>query len=175
AKVSCNRHRLKQVLTNLLRNAAKHGCDPERPRIVISSVADTIQAADTVTGGLVAIRVHDNGPGIAPEFHEEIFLPGRRLPETSSDGSGMGLPIVKKIVESYGGTVSVDSGQEAGTAFVVTLPSSFEGARESRAPSGLSVDSGTQTHPLDRDSLDTDHRLQPHRPLPRRPGPRGGP
>lgn len=171
----CNRQRLKQVLSNLVRNAVKHGCDPKRPRIVISSVREPVHTVDTAKHGFVTIRVHDNGPGIAPQFHEEIFEPGRRLADASSDGSGMGLAIVKKIVQSYGGTVWVDSAKGKGTALVVLLPSSSEGVPESRTPSALPVGPETQSHSIDRDSDDGDHRLRPHRPLPRRSGRHGSP
>jgi len=52
-----------------------------------------------------------------------MFLPGRRLPGAQSEGSGMGLAIVRKIAEYYGGSVSVDTTCPAGTSLLVLLPS----------------------------------------------------
>ena len=106
---------MKQVLTNLIRNALKHGCDPKRPKITVSSppIAD---------GRLAAIRVYDNGPGIAPRFHEEVFLPGRRLSHAAAEGSGMGLAIVKKFATELGGTLELDSEEGKGSTFTVVLP-----------------------------------------------------
>jgi signal transduction histidine kinase len=127
AEVWCNRQRLKQVLTNLLRNAVKHGCDRAQPRVAIS----TQQRGDRSSGPVarsVVIRLWDNGPGIESRFHEEIFLPGRRLSPSETEGTGMGLAIVKTIVEHYGGTVAVDPNGQ-GTTFVVQLPSPPEQAR----------------------------------------------
>jgi signal transduction histidine kinase len=175
ARAWCNRNRLKQVLSNLVRNAIKHGCDPQRPRIAISSVGEPSHITNTAKREFVAIRVHDNGPGIAPQFHEEIFVPGRRLADASSDGSGMGLAIDKKIAQSCGGTVWVESAKGKGTALVVLLPSSSEGVLEGRTPSVLPAGPEAQSHSIDGDSHDNDHRLRPHRPLPRRSGRHGNP
>jgi signal transduction histidine kinase len=111
-----NRHRLKQVLTNLVRNALRHGCDREQPRLRI--VCSEVEA-----GARVALRVEDNGRGIAPEKRDEIFLPGKRLAQAHPEGSGMGLAIVRKIVEHFGGSVwATERAGGAGTAFVVVLP-----------------------------------------------------
>jgi len=173
--VWCNPHRLKQVITNLLRNAIKHGCDPKRPRISISSGSGEGNAADTGRAGFVWIRVDDNGPGIDPKFHERVFLPGQRLAGASGDGSGMGLAIVKKIVEYYGGGVRLDSAVGAGTAFVVSLPSPEDGKSEKRSRPGALAGTQSQVHGPGRDAPDDDHRPHPHRPLSRRSGPYGGP
>jgi signal transduction histidine kinase len=114
AAVWCNADRVKQIVVNLLRNAVKHGCDRQAPRITIAAAAD---GADRV-----ALRIHDNGPGIPRRYHREIFLPGRRAPGCAADGSGMGLAIVKKIADLYQGDAYVDSACAQGTAMVVTLP-----------------------------------------------------
>ena len=118
--VWCNRQRVKQILSNLIRNAIKHGCDPRRPRIAISS------PKATAAGRMASIRVHDNGPGIAGRHTEAIFLPGRRLHGGSEEGSGMGLAIVRKIAEHYGGAVWVDSHCTDGTAIIFRLPTAPE-------------------------------------------------
>ncbi len=118
----CNAGRLKQVITNLLRNAALHGCDPRHPQITVAP--HSLRAERDWSGGvrMAAFEIHDNGGGIDRRRRREIFLPGRRLPATRAEGSGMGLAIVKKIVDYYGGKVYVDPADRAGTAFVVLLP-----------------------------------------------------
>lgn len=117
--VLCNETRLHQVFTNLIRNAARHGGDPHAPVVTISAVR---RAADEGPAAFGWIEVHDNGPGIGPDDRESIFLPGERLRGAHPSGSGMGLAIVKKIVESYGGTIWVDPACTQGTAFTLSLP-----------------------------------------------------
>lgn len=116
--VSCNEDRVKQVITNLIRNAVRHGCDPRSPRIAVSQIAP--RDGDR---HFVWLTIHDNGPGIPVESREEIFAPGKRLPGAHESGSGMGLAIVRKIVEHYGGRVFVDPRCSRGTAVLLTLPS----------------------------------------------------
>jgi signal transduction histidine kinase len=120
--VWCNRSRLKQILTNLVRNALKHGCDPQRPQIVVSPATGKTGRLNPAESGLLAFQVYDNGRGIPRPYHEEVFLPGRRLAQGDNEGSGMGLTIVRKIAEYYGGAVWVDAECRQGTAVVVALP-----------------------------------------------------
>ena len=115
--VWCNEARIKQVVTNLIRNAVRHGCDPHSPCIRVSKIA-----ARDGDRRFVWLSIHDNGPGIPVESREEIFAPGKRLPGAHESGSGMGLAIVRKIIEHYGGRVFVDPQCPRGTSFVVTLP-----------------------------------------------------
>ena len=71
--------------------------------------------------GCIEIRFADNGPGIAPESMAEIFEP---FFTTKGSGTGLGLPITKKIIEGHGGTVEVESEPGAGALFKVRLPAS---------------------------------------------------
>ena len=162
-QVRCNEHRVKQVITNLLRNAVLHGCDKDCPRIEISVVTAKNRLSN---GGLVTLRFHDNGPGIDPSFHESIFLPGKRLAEADSDGSGMGLAIVKKIVEHYGGTIQIDPSCPTGTAFLVTLPGEPLDSPSLSEPDGGNgadrTDRESRRRSLDHDAAHRDRRLQPH-------------
>ncbi|MGC4004484.1 MAG: HAMP domain-containing sensor histidine kinase [Pirellulales bacterium] len=109
--------RLKQILTNLIRNAARHGCAIEHPHIVVRTA--TPPAGETADR--VWLSVADNGAGIPAAMREEIFLPGKRLANAHAEGSGMGLAIVKKIVDHYEGRILVDP-LAAGTSFVFSLP-----------------------------------------------------
>jgi len=117
--VWCNEGRIKQVFTNLIRNAARHGCDPRHPLLTISRAGPPRFGHSPRFAWL---RVHDNGAGIPVESRDEIFMPGKRLAGAHELGSGMGLAIVRKIIEHYGGTIAVEPDGEQGTAFVFSLP-----------------------------------------------------
>ncbi|MEN6304257.1 MAG: ATP-binding protein [Armatimonadia bacterium] len=117
--VHADTNRLRQVLSNLIANALKYR-HPERPLTVELSC----RLRDD---GMVEVAVADNGMGIAPEYHEKIFLPFQRLPEARrTQGTGMGLAIVRKIVEYHGGRVWVESAPGEGTVFYFTLPKAGE-------------------------------------------------
>jgi light-regulated signal transduction histidine kinase (bacteriophytochrome) len=102
------------MLQNLIGNGLKYRRDGEAP--VIRATAEP--AAD----GAWAIAVADNGIGIEPRFHDRVFGLFQRLHTTEEyPGTGMGLAIVKKIVESNRGSVRVESTPGQGATFVVTL------------------------------------------------------
>ena len=116
----CHEGRVRQVFSNLIRNAARHGCDPIDPRLTISTA---LPPAGREQQGYAWFAVHDNGSGIPERFRDEIFLPGKRVPGTETAGSGMGLAIVKRIIDHYGGTILIDPAA-IGARFVFSLPSS---------------------------------------------------
>ncbi|MBX3413212.1 MAG: HAMP domain-containing histidine kinase [Pirellulales bacterium] len=130
--VWCNEVRLRQIFTNLVRNAARHGCDAREPKIEIGQVAAPAKGDSRY----VWLRVHDNGRGIAAAARDEIFLPGKRLAAAHPDGTGMGLAIVRKAIEHYGGTIGIDPSLDQGTAFLLSLPKSAEAVSP---PSGEQV------------------------------------
>jgi signal transduction histidine kinase len=108
-----DRSRLDQVVTNLISNAIKYG--EGRPVHVRVTAADA--------RGVVRLEVADRGMGIEPAQQERIFEPFKRVSATSHhDGLGLGLFIVRKIVEQLGGAVRVDSRPRLGSTFVVELP-----------------------------------------------------
>ena len=105
---------LETVIRNLVDNACKHHHQPQQGHVRISA-----QDRDSA----VEIVVEDDGPGIAPEFHERIFGVFQTLkPRDQMEGSGMGLAIVRKAVEARGGTVQLESASGAGAAFRLTWP-----------------------------------------------------
>jgi signal transduction histidine kinase len=113
-KIWFNRMRLHQVFSNLIGNAVKFmGKNP----------APCIEIGSTRTRDKIQFYVKDNGIGIEQAFHEKIFEVFRQLKEIEAEGTGIGLSIVKKIVESYGGRIWVDSEKEKGTTFYFTTPS----------------------------------------------------
>jgi signal transduction histidine kinase len=78
-------------------------------------------------GEVVSIEVADTGPGIPKEEIPELFSEFRRLKgSTDTEGTGLGLFIVKTIVEAHNGTVAVDSGKGVGSIFKILLPASKE-------------------------------------------------
>jgi signal transduction histidine kinase len=110
---------MQQLLTNLISNAIKY--TPSGGRVSVTSVPE---------GEEVVISVSDTGIGIAPSELPHIFEDFYRAPrarEFKEEGTGLGLPIVKSIVSSYGGRIEVDSAPEKGTTFQVRLPS-YRGA-----------------------------------------------
>ncbi len=107
------RGKLEQVFANLLTNAVRHLPDA-RGRIEISA---------TVANGTTTLCVADNGPGIPLEWQGRIFdlfvcVPG----STGDGGSGVGLAIVRRVVEAHGGQVWVESAPGSGSRFFVRLP-----------------------------------------------------
>jgi signal transduction histidine kinase len=109
---------LKHALQNLFDNAAQHGADGRWVGIFASVAKDAPSPA-------VEIRVADRGPGIPPQELAHIFDPffrGRRALEDQVHGTGLGLNLVKRIVEAHGGTIRVKSEPTRGTEFIVQLP-----------------------------------------------------
>lgn len=103
------------VLRNLIENAVKHH-DKAAGHIVVR--------ADQEHDHLL-ISVCDDGPGIDPDWHEAIFLPFRQIADTDdADGAGIGLALVKKTVERFGGTIEVlsDPAKARGSTFKVNWP-----------------------------------------------------
>jgi signal transduction histidine kinase len=73
--------------------------------------------------GDLVLEVEDRGPGIPPEKRARIFDPFYRVnPGLAPQGSGLGLALVRHVVESHRGTVEVDAGPEGGSRFVIRLP-----------------------------------------------------
>jgi signal transduction histidine kinase len=111
-RVTADRTRLRQVLANLIENAVKY--TPAGGRIDVDGRAD---------GGEVTLTVRDTGMGIAdddlPHVWDRLF---RADASRSARGVGLGLSLVKAIVEAHGGRVGVTSGVGEGSAFTVTLP-----------------------------------------------------
>lgn len=112
--VQADPRRLTQVLVNLISNASKYG--PAQRPIRLEAVWAQ-EAGPTVT-----VRVRDEGPGISPEKRALLFRPFRRpADETGQSGVGLGLSIVKTIIERHQGRVGVES-DEHGATFWFTLP-----------------------------------------------------
>jgi PAS domain S-box-containing protein len=112
-EIEADRQRVHQIVFNLLSNAVKY--TPENGRIWLKA---TIEVEEAV------IRVEDNGIGLAPELLPNLFhLFTRQAPHGPADGLGVGLGLVKELVQAHGGTVEVRSeGRDKGSEFTVRLP-----------------------------------------------------
>jgi signal transduction histidine kinase len=113
--VSGDHDRLREAIDNLVSNAVKYS--PTAGRIAV-----LVSRAD----GQALVQVADNGPGLSPDDLARVFGRFQRLsarPTAGESSTGLGLSIVKRIVELHGGTISVETeGQNRGTTFTVSLP-----------------------------------------------------
>jgi PAS domain S-box-containing protein len=114
-RMSTERLPLQQVFMNLIGNAAKYNTSP----------APWVQVTAGDLGSAFEFSVADNGPGIAPEYHERIFGIFQTLQARDKvEGTGIGLSLVKKLVESRGGRIWVESPPQGGATFRFTWPRS---------------------------------------------------
>ena len=112
-RVVSDERRLRQVLLNLASNACKF---TERGRIVLEAVTD---------GDGAALRVRDTGCGMTPEQVARLFEPFVQVHPSAAHrgkGTGLGLALSRRLVESLGGSISVESEPGRGTQFTVRLP-----------------------------------------------------
>jgi signal transduction histidine kinase len=108
---------LSQVFANLISNAIKHH----------TSVTGHLHISAIEHPNCYEFIVRDDGPGIAPEHHEKVFAIFQTLKgQENSDSTGIGLAIVKKIVETEEGTIRLESSLGQGTTFYVTWPKSHQ-------------------------------------------------
>ena len=114
-----DRQRLIEVLQNLIDNAAKYMGDQTTPIIEIGQ-----HEKDAERGELI-FYVKDNGMGIAPEHHERVFGLFNKL-DAKTEGTGVGLALVKRIIEVHGGRIWVESEAGQGSTFFFTLPKPSE-------------------------------------------------
>jgi signal transduction histidine kinase len=112
--VTVERIPLESVFRNIIGNAIKHHHRPAEGRVEIRA---------QIHDKFVEFVVSDNGPGIEPRFHQRIFEIFHTLqPRDQVEGSGIGLAMVKKLVESRGGTIAVQSDVGQGATFRFTWP-----------------------------------------------------
>jgi PAS domain S-box-containing protein len=110
-QVIADRDRILQVFNNLIGNALKF--TPDRGTITIEAKQDD---------GVIVFRVRDNGPGIADADLKDVFRPYWQAKKTAHMGAGLGLAIVRGIVEAHGGTVWAENAKGGGAVFTFTIP-----------------------------------------------------
>ena len=109
-----NLYELNQIFQNLIGNGIKFN-DKPNPIIKITY--------REIPNGLIEFRVSDNGPGIEEKYHEKIFKVFQKLDlDSTNENTGIGLSIVKKLIESNGGEIWIESNANAGVSFLFTWP-----------------------------------------------------
>jgi len=109
-----DREALRRCIENLVGNAVKHGAKDGPVRLSVVSLHER-----------VAVSVHSEGPPILPERMESVFQVFQRAVSSRDEGSrgwGIGLPYVRGVAESHGGSVTVDSTAQRGTTFTIDMP-----------------------------------------------------
>lgn len=104
---------LERVFTNLITNAIKHHSRSE----------GVVQISARNLGKFYEFTVSDDGPGIAPQYYDKVFVIFQTLEaRDKKENTGIGLAIVKKTIESKGGTIGIESELSKGTTFRFTWP-----------------------------------------------------
>jgi nitrogen fixation/metabolism regulation signal transduction histidine kinase len=103
-----DKDQMQRVIVNILRNAVQAMTSGGTVDIVLTEQSKSYN-----------VRIHDTGPGIAPELIQKIFEPNF---STKTEGMGLGLAIVRKIIEDYGGVIHCESIVGQGTTFEINLP-----------------------------------------------------
>jgi signal transduction histidine kinase len=103
--------RLRQLVDNLISNAIKY-----------SDAGGEVQVDVRADDGHVVVRVRDNGPGIHPEQHRQIFEKFGRAGGAAKPGTGLGLFLSRSFAEAHGGSLDVDSQPGSGSIFTLRLP-----------------------------------------------------
>lgn len=136
---------VEEVWSNYISNAIKYGGRPDKgapPRVELG--ADRL--SDQLTGRpMIRFWVRDNGPGLAQEEQDRLFAEFTRLHQVRTEGHGLGLSIVRRIVEKLGGKVGVKSKVGHGSTFFFTLPMLASESEFVLSPS----DASSTTMPLD--------------------------
>ena len=104
--------RLEQVFRNLFENSLAACCDPVRIEVECSQATGNLRSE-------IRIHVRDNGPGLSLEQKQKMFEP---FFTSKSNGTGLGMVISKRIVESHGGTMTAGNAGGGGAEFIILLP-----------------------------------------------------
>jgi two-component system sensor histidine kinase KdpD len=106
--------RLEQILVNLLSNAIRHSPEAAVVGVSVKHVS-----------GTACFAVTDHGPGVPMELRERIFEPFERFDPHSGLGTGLGLPVSRRLAEALGGTLTVEETAGGGATFILKIPSSI--------------------------------------------------
>jgi signal transduction histidine kinase len=122
---------LRQALLNLARNAAEACAEADQGgRVTLRG--EVVEGDET---GWQRVFITDNGPGIAPAAMPKLFRP---FFTTKSNGTGLGLAVVQKIIVQHGGHIEVRNGRKVGAEFIITLPSPPRAAEAVESKQGRS-------------------------------------
>src|SRR5690606_390990 len=117
---------IRQVFQNLLTNALKFSKDTQYPEIHIKAERvgeKSFTAESDPQGQYCRIVFQDNGIGFDPKFSDKIFEIFQRLNQREgAQGTGIGLAIVKKVIDTHNGIITVESHENQGAKFIIVLP-----------------------------------------------------
>jgi signal transduction histidine kinase len=118
--IAADRTRLWQIINNVMANAIRYSPRGGRIDILVEDSPDR----DAALNPMLKVTIVDQGPGVAEDEQKRIFEPFYTPPSegTITHGAGLGLPIVKQLVELHGGTVSMTNSAQGGASFAFTLP-----------------------------------------------------
>lgn len=119
--ITCDKTRIAELFRNLITNAVKYNDKPEKT-VEIGFLPNRVSPKGTPHKNVFYVK--DNGKGIAPEFHQEVFRIFKRLQnnkDSKEEGTGVGLTFVKKIIERHGGEIWIESEIGESTTFYFTL------------------------------------------------------
>lgn len=114
-----NKNALKVIVSNLMENSLLYSSEKEQVFVEVDAVTDKRQMGNRE---LMRMTVRDTGTGIPEEYLQKIFSPFVRLQKDKAEGSGLGLTLVRSLVELYGGEVSANSESGRGTTIFITIP-----------------------------------------------------
>jgi len=117
--VTSDPRRVRQIVLNLLSNAVKHGAG-----------SPVLVRCEPHGAGGAALHVTDRGPGIPPEDQERVFDEFVQLPGSAGGGTGLGLPISRRLAHLLGGELALRSVPGAGSTFTLTLPARLPGGAD---------------------------------------------
>lgn len=138
-EVEADPHRLAQVISNLLSNAARY--TPPGGQISLTAAVED--------DSMLRLAVKDNGKGVDPALQASIFDLFDQGGSGSADGLGIGLTLVRSLVEMHGGTVAVESGGPGtGSEFILMLPILSQAKKQERADPGKSLTLAMRSGPL---------------------------
>jgi two-component system sensor histidine kinase KdpD len=100
-----------QILVNLLTNAVRHGPEGQPVTIHVEDASPDLR-----------VRVVDRGVGVPPDLRDRIFEPFERFDPQSGVGTGLGLPVSRRLAEVMGGRLTVEDTPGGGATFVLMLP-----------------------------------------------------
>jgi CheY-like chemotaxis protein/two-component sensor histidine kinase len=156
--IQADARKIKQIIYNLLSNAVKF--TPERGQVALRASRVPRSEAGQLSGHwpgrsfplaesehdqFIEIRISDTGIGISPEGLERLFEPFSQVDGSLSrkfEGTGLGLALVKRLVELHGGTLAVESRESQGACFIVWLPLRPAQSSATKARASLVVPSG---------------------------------
>ena len=130
---------VKRVLMNIISNAVKYGREGGYVKVSCKELSVT---EDGKTA-MLSIKCEDNGKGIGEDFRKVMYEPFRQENEsarTSYQGTGLGLPIAKRLTEKMGGTIECESTKNVGTDFTIVLPLDIDMTRQSKSKSEVVVE-----------------------------------